>query len=98
MTVAKDVQSGFLSGGVAGMKFWNPAMPAEFTELVPGDYSACSIPITGSMSDPKFIQRLQENADILKVYCKPVKLAPAPDKQTLVQELPAMVPLPAPKT
>ena len=98
MTSAKDVQSGFLSGGVAGMKFWNPAMPAEFTELVPGDYSACSIPITGSMSDPKFIQRLQENADILKVYCKPVKLAPAPDKQTLVQELPAMVPLPAPKT
>ena len=80
------------------MKFWNATMPAEFTELVPGSYSVCSIPITGNMADSTFLQRLQENANILKVYCKPVTLAAAPDKQTVAQELPAMVPLPAPKT
>jgi hypothetical protein len=98
ITNAKDVQNGFLSGGVAGMKFWNAMMPAEFTELVPGSYSVCGIPITGNMSDPTFLQRLQENTDILKVYCKPVTLAASPDKQTVVEELPSMVTLPAPKT
>ncbi|HET9990272.1 MAG TPA: carboxypeptidase-like regulatory domain-containing protein, partial [Kofleriaceae bacterium] len=97
ITNAKDVQNGFLNGGVSGMKFWTAMMPAEFSELVPGDYSVCSIPITGNMSDSTFLQRLQESADLLKVYCKPVKVAASPDKQTLAQELPAMVALPAPK-
>jgi len=98
MTNAKDIQTAFLNGGVTGMKFWNAMMPAEFDELVPGDYSACSVPITGNMSDSTFLARLQENADLLKVYCKAVHVAASPDKQTLVQELPAMVTLPAPKT
>ncbi|MEO6772631.1 MAG: carboxypeptidase regulatory-like domain-containing protein [Kofleriaceae bacterium] len=97
MTKAKDVQSGFLGGGVSGMKFWTAMMPAVFDELVPGVYSACSIPITGNMSDSTFLQRLQESADILRVYCKPVTITASPDQQTLAQELPAMVPLPASK-
>lgn len=97
-STAKDVQTSFLAGGVAGMKFWNAAMPATFDELVAGDYSVCSVPITGSLSDPTFQQRLQEHMDLLKVYCKQVKLAPAPDKQSVTQELPAMVTLPPPKT
>ncbi|MEO8551390.1 MAG: carboxypeptidase-like regulatory domain-containing protein, partial [Kofleriaceae bacterium] len=33
-TTAKDVETGFLNGGVAGMKFWTAAMPAQFDELV----------------------------------------------------------------
>ncbi|CAN5385118.1 hypothetical protein BH11MYX1_BH11MYX1_33400 [soil metagenome] len=98
MTNAKQLQDAFLAGSVTGMKFWFGSTPAEFDELVAGDYSACSVPITGNMSDPQFMQRLQANMESLKVYCKLVKVTPTPAAQTLVQELPAMDPLPAPKT
>ena len=80
------------------MKFWLGAGLAdpEFDELVPGDYSVCAIPITGKMDDPTFMQRLQQNLQSLKVYCKAAKVTPAPLKQTVVHELPSMAPLPPP--
>ena len=96
---AKELTDGFLAGNVSGMKFWwgeGKPMP-DFDELLPGDYSVCSVPITGSLADPTIQQRIQEHMDLLKVYCKLVKVTPAPDKQVLVQDLPAMVTLPAPK-
>jgi hypothetical protein len=97
---AKQLGDGFFQGGMQGMKFWFSKAPAppEYSDLVPGDYSVCSVPITGDLSDTTFQQRLQENMQSLKVYCKPVKLAAAPTTQTVVQELPAMAPLPAPKS
>jgi hypothetical protein len=93
---AKELTDGFLSGGVQGMKFWfgeGKPLP-EFEELVAGDYSVCTIPITGDLSDATFQQRIQEHMDALKVYCKQVKLAASPQKQTVVHEVPAMAPLP----
>jgi uncharacterized GH25 family protein len=97
---AKQLADGIFQGGMQGMKFWFNAAPAppEYTELVPGDYSVCSVPITGDLSDSTFQQRLQENMQALKVYCKAVKVATGPTTQTVVQELPAMAPLPAPKS
>jgi uncharacterized GH25 family protein len=97
---AKQLGDGFFQGGMQGMKFWFSKAPAppEYSELVPGDYSVCSVPITGDLSDSTFQQRLQENMQSLKVYCKAVKVAAAPTTQTVVQELPAMAPLPAPKS
>jgi Carboxypeptidase regulatory-like domain/Polysaccharide lyase family 4, domain II len=97
LTSAKDIQTAFLGGTAAGMKFWF-GTTAEFTELVPGDYSACSLPITGSMSDSTFLQRIQENLDVLKVYCQQLKILVAPEKQSLTQTLPSMTPLPPPKS
>jgi len=97
---AKQLTDGFLGGSVAGMKFWfgeGKPMP-EFDELVPGDYSACSVPVTGSLSDPTVQQRIQEHMDLLKVYCVQVKVTPSPDKQVITQDLPAMVTLPPPKS
>lgn len=96
MATAKDVQAAFLGGNAAGMKFWFGTAPAAFDSLVPGDYSACSIPLTGNMQDATFMQRVMENANLLKVYCTAVKVAAAPAKQTLVVTLPAMTPLPPP--
>jgi uncharacterized GH25 family protein len=95
---AKQLGDGFFQGGVQGMKFWFGAdKPApEFDELVPGDYTICSVPITGNLADPTFQQRLQENMQTLKVYCKQTKVAASPLKQTATQELPAMTPLPEP--
>ncbi len=98
MTNAKQLQDSFLAGNVTGMKFWFGSTPAEFDELVAGDYSVCSLPITGNMSDPQFMQRIQANMEELKVYCKLVHVTPAPDAQGVTQELPSMDPLPAPKT
>ncbi|MEO8846534.1 MAG: carboxypeptidase regulatory-like domain-containing protein, partial [Kofleriaceae bacterium] len=97
LTNAKDIQGAFLGGTAAGMKFWF-GTTAEFTELVPGDYSACSLPITGNMSDTTFLQRIQENLAVLKVYCQQLKILTSPDKQSLTQTLPSMATLPPPKT
>ena len=65
------------------MKFWfgeGKPLP-EFDELVPGDYSVCTIPITGDLSDTTFQQRMQEHLNALKVYCKAAKVLASPAKQ-----------------
>ncbi|MDX2086910.1 MAG: carboxypeptidase-like regulatory domain-containing protein [Kofleriaceae bacterium] len=93
---ARQLTDGFMQGAAQGMKFWlgkDAPMPV-FDELVAGDYSICTIPITGNLSDSTFQQRLQQNLQALNVYCKAVKLKPSPDKQEVVQEVPAMKPLP----
>jgi protocatechuate 3,4-dioxygenase beta subunit len=96
MNNAKDLTDAFLGGGAVGMKFWfGEGKPApEFDELVAGDYSVCTIPITGDLNDSKFQQRLQENVNVLAVYCKTLKVTASPDKQSFVHEVPAMSPLP----
>jgi protocatechuate 3,4-dioxygenase beta subunit len=93
---AKELTDGFLAGGVQGMKFWyGEGKPTpEFDELVAGEYSVCTIPVTGDMNDATFQARMQEHMEALKVYCKQVRLAPSPSKQTVVHEVPAMAPLP----
>ena len=54
------------------------------------------MPITGSLSDPTFRSRIQENMQLLKVYCQGVTVAGAPTTQSVVASVPAMVPLPDP--
>jgi protocatechuate 3,4-dioxygenase beta subunit len=93
---AKEINEAFMGGKALGMKFWLGAdkpLP-EFDELVPGDYSVCSIPVTGDLNDPTFQTRLQQNLDVLAVHCKQAKITPSPNKQSFVQDLPAMPPLP----
>jgi hypothetical protein len=94
----KQLTDAFLQGGAQGMKIWfGPGKPLpEFDQLVPGDYTECAVPITGDLSDPQFQQRLRENSSSIKVYCQPVKIAPSPNAQTVVAQLPAMTPLPNP--
>jgi hypothetical protein len=96
-TTGKQVFEQFSQGGAQGMKIWfgeGKPLP-EFTELLPGDYSICTIPITGNIMDPTFAGRLQKEGGLLKVYCKPAKLVAQPLKQTIVHEVPSMTPLPA---
>lgn len=92
----KQIMDSFTAGAAKGMKLWlgkDAPMP-EFTELVPGDYSVCAIPITGSITDVELQRKLQENMDKLKVYCKAVKVSASPQKQTVVHPLPSMEPIP----
>jgi hypothetical protein len=95
----KDLLAAFVAGGAQGMQFWFGTGKPDpvFAELVPGDYSVCTIPFTGgTMDDPQFMQRVQENMQTLQVYCKPFKLAASPLQQTVAQEVPSMTPFPAP--
>jgi protocatechuate 3,4-dioxygenase beta subunit len=100
ITSAKQLMDGFFQTGVHGMKFWLGASkaPVEFDELTAGTYTLCAVPITGNMSDPTFMSRLDENKQTLKVYCKLAPVAASPNQQTVSQDLPAMTPLPQPKS
>ncbi len=95
-STGKQVFEQFLQGGAVGSKIWFGAgKPApEFAELLAGDYSICTLPINGDLNDPTFAQRLMRNQDVLKVYCKPMKLPAAPLQQATVHEVPSMAPLP----
>jgi hypothetical protein len=100
LQTAKDLLDGFFQGSMSGMKFWfgvGKPMPT-FDQLVPGNYTVCAIPITGSLTDPAFQQQLQANMQSLKVYCSPLPINPSPAAQSTTISLPAMAPLPAPKT
>jgi Carboxypeptidase regulatory-like domain len=93
----KQVFELFSQGGAQGMKIWfgeGKPLP-DFAEILPGDYSICTIPITGNLMDPTFAQRLQKEGNQLKVYCKQAKVPAEPVKQTIVHEVPSMTPLPA---
>ena len=98
ISTGKQLTDTMFSGGAQGMKLWlGKALPMpEFDELVAGDYSMCTIPITGDLSDSKFGARLQQSIPTLKVYCKQIKVKPSPTKQTVTHELPSMSPLPEP--
>jgi protocatechuate 3,4-dioxygenase beta subunit len=98
LTTAAQLTERFNQGAI-GMEFWfgGAQPPPSFKALSAGDYSACAIPITGSMMDPQFQQRLQANLATLKVYCKPVKVAATPVEQKLPLQLPSMTPLPEAK-
>jgi protocatechuate 3,4-dioxygenase beta subunit len=97
-TNAKQLTDNFMSGGVQGMKIWLGGTfdPPAFDELIAGDYSVCTIPITGNIGDPALQQQLQSNMAVLKVYCRGVKVPAAPNAQKLTHEVPAMDPLPKP--
>ena len=96
---AKQLNDTFGAGGMQGMKFWfgDGKPQPEFDQIVPGDYSVCGIPITGNLMDPTFQQRLQEHVDVLRVYCKAIRVTASPQKQGVGLDLPAMAPLPDPK-
>jgi hypothetical protein len=100
LATSKELLDGFFQGSLQGMKFWfgvGKPMPL-FDQLVAGNYTVCAIPVTGNITDPVFQQQLQANMQNLKVYCSPVVLTAAPATQSATIALPAMQPLPPPKS
>ncbi|MBC7973550.1 MAG: carboxypeptidase regulatory-like domain-containing protein, partial [Myxococcales bacterium] len=94
---AKELVDSALQSSLQGSTLWFGAgKPAPtFAELVAGEYSICALPITGSLNDPQFQQRLQEHLASLKVYCRAARVTAAPLAQSFDVELPAMTPLPS---
>ena len=82
------------SGSGAKMAFAMGAAPAAFVDVTPGPYSVCMIPITGDMSDPQFMKRLQDAAMTLAVHCRPLAVAATPAEQQASFAIPPMSPLP----
>jgi hypothetical protein len=95
----KEVNDAFLGaqGSGAAMRFSGPGKSVEIPEQPAGPRTLCGIPITGDMSDPKFLQRLQDEAMHLEVTCLPIELAATPARQTFELVVPEMKPLPAPE-
>jgi len=93
-TKAEDGETTVAVGGAAGMVIWLGSGTPAFEELVPGNYSACVIPITGSIMDQQLMQRIFANLDKLEVFCQAVTIKPAPTTQSLTVTVPAMKPLP----
>jgi protocatechuate 3,4-dioxygenase beta subunit len=93
---AKQLVDGMFSGGGQANMIWlGPGQPfPAFQEVLPGDKSICTIPITGNFADPTFQQRMGEHMASLKVYCKAAKVPATPAAQTIVHEVPSMTPLP----
>ena len=90
---AKEVMDQFMGGGAFGQQKWTPGASPAFTELLPGEYTVCSIPITGNMMDANFLARMGDLMFQLKAYCVPAHVAASPAAQTVTQQLPAQ-PLP----
>ncbi|MBK9030571.1 MAG: carboxypeptidase regulatory-like domain-containing protein [Myxococcales bacterium] len=89
--------NGAATGGAAGMEIWlGTATFPTFDELMPGSYSVCAIPITGSLMDRQLMDRVQANLDKLAAVCKGVTLPANPKAQRYTLSLPSMTPLPAP--
>jgi len=95
-TSAKQLLQIFSGAATSGarMAFVFPPKTTEFDKIAAGDYSLCAVPITGDMSDPQYMAKLQRNVDALLVHCQPVTVAGSPEKQRFVAVVPPMRPLP----
>lgn len=81
--------------GAAGMLFWlGGAQQPTFKELIPATYSACVIPVTGSIMDQQLMQRIMRNLDKLEVICQTTTVAAAPAEQRIAVAVPTMRELP----
>ncbi len=67
--------------------------PAKFNEVVPGSYSACVMPFPAEVQGMAAMGYGERHSDSLPAFCQQVKIAPAPDAQsmTVTVELPAFV-------
>ncbi len=97
-TAAEINQAIMMAGGNVKAAFWSAQMPASFSGVVPGEYSLCVIPLNGNLGDPVFMQKIQKNKDLLKVYCSALPIPPHPTEQSHAVAVPAMDPLPVTPT
>src|SRR5262249_16349689 len=98
MKNAKEMRDVILhgSGASAGQQLWIAPGPFPHFDVDAGPRSVCTIPINGNMSDPQLLARLcGKGGDQLAAYCAPVVVKLDPSKQTFVQEVPPMKPLPS---
>ena len=67
--------------------------PARFVEVVPGNYSICSVPYPAEVRGMAAMTYADRHGDTLLAFCKPINVGAAPETQaaTLAVELPPYV-------
>jgi hypothetical protein len=74
-----------LAAAGAGSSQWviiRHGEPAKFTEIVPGAYSACVVPLPTQVQGASAMSYSEAHGDTLPAFCMPVKVMPSPDEQT----------------
>ncbi|MBK9071505.1 MAG: carboxypeptidase regulatory-like domain-containing protein [Myxococcales bacterium] len=89
-----DLMDVFAKASGASMQFWLGAAFPNFAKLRAGNYTVCTIPITGNILDPATQTKINDHAGELAVYCQAHTIAEAPKQQTFTHTVPAMTPLP----
>jgi hypothetical protein len=93
INTGKELNESFLTAG-DGAKFALPsAGDSRFTDVAPGAYSVCVLPLPGDPTDPAVGGRIQASVEKLKTYCLPYTVAPTPKEQTYTAEVPPAAPL-----
>jgi hypothetical protein len=92
----KQLNEAFLGGNAADGQWATAAdgKQATFERLTPATYSACVIPMAGSVNDPAIHERVQRCREHVKVYCERVTVNDAPERQSYTAAVPAMRDLP----
>lgn len=93
ITTGKELNESFLTAG-GGAKFALPtAGESRFTDVAPGAYSVCVLPLPGDPTDPTVGGRIQASVEKLKTYCLPYTVTPTPKEQAFTAEVPPAAPL-----
>jgi protocatechuate 3,4-dioxygenase beta subunit len=73
-------------GGVHQNIILRGAEPHSYTfeAVVPGEWTACALPIDGNIMDPAVTERLQKDPDSLPVVCERAVIAESPSEQKIV--------------
>ena len=58
--------------------------PSRFSEVVPGNYSVCSIPYPAEVKGMAAMTYADRHGDSLLAFCKPINVNAAPETQTVV--------------
>jgi carboxypeptidase family protein len=74
--------------GSAHMGYVFGGVPASLTEVTPGDYSACAVPIPIDLRGPGDLAQLLDKRDKLVCVCIPVTITPSPDAQNVTVQVP----------
>lgn len=90
----KELGDAFGKAEGAAMQFWFGGGFPKFAKLVPTNYTVCTIPIAGNIADQATMQKINEHAGELDVYCQAVVVAASPKQQTFTHIVPPMKPLP----
>jgi hypothetical protein len=79
--------------GASSFMIINNGQPAAFTEVAPGDHTACVVPLPGEVRGLAARGYVDRHADSLAAFCRPVAVAAAPATQTvqLVVALPPYI-------
>jgi hypothetical protein len=95
-TTANELQLKLAAAGTGASQMVpaRPPDPSTFTEVVPGPYTACFVPLPLEVRGQQAIGYMGRHATKLPAYCQAVTVAPSPATQaiTVPVVVPAMIP------